>query len=137
VALNILLIEDNSADVFLVRRALREHSLEHSLTVARDGEQASRVVGELETDLSKPTPDVILLDLNLPRLDGHELLQRIRGSSRIGEVPVVVVTSSDSPRDRSVAAEYGATSYFRKPSDLDEFMKLGALVKSVLDGMRT
>jgi CheY-like chemotaxis protein len=76
---------------------------------------------------------VVLLDLNLPRKGGARVLERIRQSPECAGVPVVVVTSSDSPGDKKQASRLGATRYFQKPLDLMEFMKLGPLVREVLN----
>jgi DNA-binding response OmpR family regulator len=131
--LNIILVEDAAPDVFLVRQALQEHGLQFQLQVIEDGEKAVELVEDLDHDETLPCPDLLLLDLNLPMKSGDQVLERVRSSRRCGRVPVVIVTSSDSPKDRSRAALLGATHYFQKPSKLDEFMKLGALVRNVID----
>ena len=127
----ILLAEDNDGDVFLVRRALEKKGLIHELTVMHNGEEALRW---LESDGRKPdrTPDLILLDLNLPRVDGGQLLSHIRKSDTFSCTPVIVLTSSDSPKDREMAMELGANLYFRKPTDLKSFMELGQIVEDTL-----
>lgn len=79
-----------------------------------------------------PRPDVALIDLNLPRTEGGELIRRFREHPYCGGVPLIVTSSSDSPIDRARAAQLGADEYFRKPSDLAEFMTLGGLIRSVL-----
>jgi chemotaxis family two-component system response regulator Rcp1 len=128
----VLLADDNPSDVYLIREALREHSVDCMLRVVSDGKDALRVIsGETEN----PSPGslrLIILDLNLPRHDGIEILQKLRESTRLDHVPVVVLTSSDSPRDRVLANELGATRYLRKPSSLDEFLSLGAIFKDLL-----
>ncbi len=130
----ILLIEDAEPDVFLVREALRQAGISSDLTVLDDGEKAVDFIDRLDQDPDSPCPNVVLLDLNLPKRSGDQILERMRRSRRCGEVPVIIVTSSDSPKDRAQTAELGATLYFRKPSRLDEFMALGALVRGVLGG---
>jgi DNA-binding response OmpR family regulator len=77
-------------------------------------------------------PHLVLLDLNLPRRSGDQILQHLRHSDRCKDIPVVVVTSSDSPRDKAEMSRLGATRYFRKPSRLDEFMRLGPLVRELV-----
>lgn len=128
----IVLIEDAEPDVFLVREALRQASLPFELTVFDDGEKAVDFIDLMDADSSIGCPDVVLLDLNLPKKSGDQILAHMRRSKRCGQVPVVVVTSSDSPRDKAETARLGATQYFRKPSRLDEFMKLGPLVRDLL-----
>lgn len=129
---DILLIEDAEPDVFLVREALRQAGLAFQLTVLDDGEKAIEFVDHLDRDNASICPNLILLDLNLPKRTGDQILEHIRKSSRCSNVPVVIVTSSDSPKDKSQTTALGATEYFRKPSRLDEFMRLGTLVQRLL-----
>lgn len=129
----IVLIEDAEPDVFLVREALRQAGLDFQLSVFDDGEKAYDFVESLDTNDSADCPNLFLLDLNLPKKSGDQILERMRRSPKCGAVPVVVVTSSDSPRDKAETARLGATQYFRKPSRLDEFMQLGPLVRDLLN----
>jgi two-component system, chemotaxis family, response regulator Rcp1 len=129
---HILLIEDAEPDVFLVREALRQAGIASELKVLDDGEKAVDFIDELDENFGTPCPDLVLLDLNLPKRSGDQILQHMRRSGRCGQVPVIVVTSSDSPKDREQTSRLGATLYFRKPSRLDEFMKLGPLVGEIL-----
>jgi DNA-binding response OmpR family regulator len=131
--LNIVLVEDAAPDVFLVRQALQKNGLKFQLQVLEDGEKAVDFIEDLDQNETAPCPDLVLLDLNVPKKSGDQVLERIRSSRRCAQIPVVVVTSSDSPKDRSRAAMLGATQYFQKPSKLDEFMKLGSLVRSVMN----
>jgi CheY-like chemotaxis protein len=126
----ILLAEDNPADVYLIREALREHSVRCRLRVVSDGQEVLRIfAGEAGAD--KPV-DLVILDLNLPRHDGIEILQRLRESPRFSHVPVVVLTSSDSPRDRQMATGLGATRFLRKPSSLEQFLAVGLIFRDLL-----
>jgi len=127
----ILLAEDNPADVYLIRIALEEHGIEVPLQVVADGKEVLQVLDEQET-LPSSDLSLVILDLNLPRHDGIEILQRLRENERLSNIPVIILTSSDSPRDRVVASELGATRYLRKPSNLDQFLNLGAVFKEVL-----
>lgn len=129
----ILLAEDNDGDVFLVRRALEKRGLSHELVVAHNGEEAMAWLNR-HAGITQPgvAPDLILLDLNLPRVDGGQLLSHIRKSDSFGRTPVIVLTSSDSPKDRQMAIELGANLYFRKPTDLASFMELGRVVEEAL-----
>lgn len=88
----------------------------------------------MDSDEALPRPDVVLLDLNLPRKGGTRVLERIRLSRNCARVPVVIVTSSDSPQDKAQASRLGATKYFQKPLDLMQFMKIGPLVREILTG---
>ena len=99
--------------------------------IARDGQQALAFMARAETDPDAPCPQVVLLDLNLPRVDGFEVLRRLRANERFKSMPVLIVSSSDSPEDRNEAARYGA-SYFRKPPSYEEFLKLGLVLKQLL-----
>jgi chemotaxis family two-component system response regulator Rcp1 len=128
----VLLIEDAEPDILVVRESLAEAGLDFDLQILGDGEKAIEFIAGLDQDRLQPLPDVILLDLNLPRKPGTKVLEWIRRSVRCGAVPVVVVTSSDSPKDRADAQRLGATHYFRKPSSLDDFMKLGPLVRRLV-----
>ena len=121
----ILLAEDNSADVYLIREALRENGVDCPMRVVADGQQVLQV-------FSVAHPSLIILDLNLPRHDGIEVLRRLRETGGLRHVPVVVLTSSDSPRDRLAATELGVTRFLRKPSSLEQFLELGAVFKELL-----
>jgi CheY-like chemotaxis protein len=129
--LSLLLVEDSPADVYLVREAMRREGLKVHWDIADDGEWAIRMIDEVDSNASAPCPDVLLLDLNVPRRTGDEVLERIRQSPRLAHTPVVVMTSSESAADRDRLMKLGATEYFRKPSTLGEFMKLGRLVREV------
>lgn len=130
--LQVLLFEDNQGDVLLVQEALREHQVEHRLHVINDGLQAERHINRIGQADDAPRPDVLLIDLNLPHRDGHELLQLFRNHPLCRATPVMVITSSGAEKDRRRAAELGATRYFQKPSDVDEFIRLGAVVLEVV-----
>ena len=128
----VFLVEDNAADVFFVRTALESEGIGSDVVVAQDGERAIAFVETTDTDPEARCPQVILLDLNLPCVSGLEVLRRVKKSARFADVPVIIVTSSDAAIDRAEAASLGANGYFLKPENLDEYMKLGAIVKAVL-----
>lgn len=128
----ILLAEDNPADVYLIRHALAENNVSCSLELARDGKEALSFLRARSDSVSTAAPDLILLDLNLPQHDGVEILQHIRQNGRLAAVPVIVFTSSDSPSDRLSATQLGITRYIKKPSLLDEFLAIGAVIREVL-----
>ena len=134
----ILLAEDNPADVYLIREALREHGVNCALRVATDGAEVLRMISsELSLEEAQQHLGLIILDLNLPRHDGTEILQRLRETAALSHVPVVVLTSSDSPRDRLAASQYGAACYLRKPSSLEQFLSMGAVFKDLLEQGKT
>jgi len=127
-AVCILVVEDNSGDVMLIQHCLSKHGVSARLHVSADGEEALKRVEEL--DRSKgPYPDLVILDLNLPKLPGTIVLNRIRQSSSWDDIPVVVLTSSNSPIDRDEAARLGANLYMNKPARLDEYLKIGDRLK--------
>lgn len=125
----IWLIEDNHADVLLVEEALRVHSVACELLIVNDCEKALRLIASVSD-----APALILLDLNLPKGDGHEVLASLRESRLCRATPVIVITSSEWIADRDRVAARGVLEYFCKPSQLDVFLELGAVVKRVLRG---
>jgi len=127
----VLLAEDNPADVYLIREALREHRVDCELKVAEDGERVLRILSDSAPGAEIPA--LIILDLNLPRHDGIEILERRQETEELRGVPVVVLTSSDSPQDRIAAKRLGVTRFLRKPSNLQEFLSLGAVFKELLE----
>jgi len=129
----ILLAEDNPADVYLIREALRENGVECELRVADDGQQVMRILSGADSDPSVARPSLIILDLNLPRHDGIEILQYLHERVTLRHIPVVVFTSSDSPRDRLAATQLGVARFLRKPSNLEQFLGLGAVFKELMD----
>ncbi len=122
-AVHILLAEDNPADVYLIEEALREHGVQFQLKVAQDGEQAIQLLTQDDARF-----DVVLLDLNMPKRGGSEVLEKLHGNT----VPVIVLTSSDSPADRMQAMRLGATHYIRKPTGLDDFLAIGGVIKEIV-----
>jgi CheY-like chemotaxis protein len=129
----IFLAEDNPGDVELVREALREHAVHCELQVISDGEQALSFIDRLDLDSNLPCPDLVLLDLHLPKRDGIEILQRLRASDRCSQKPVVVFTSSDSMPHPQDGGKGAAVHYFRKPASLSQFMQLGQIVKDIVN----
>jgi chemotaxis family two-component system response regulator Rcp1 len=133
----VLLADDNPSDVYLIREALREHAVDCLLRVVSDGKDALGVITGETAGADTRSISLIILDLNLPRHDGIEILQKLRESVTLDHVPVVILTSSDSPRDRVLANQLGATRYLRKPSSLEEFLSLGAVFKDLLGQTQT
>ncbi len=118
--------------MFLIRQALLKSEIDAQIHVADDGEKTIRFFEQADADPAAPCPDLILLDINMPRYKGGDVLRRLRASARCKQALVVIVTSSDSQRDREDMGAFGADGYFRKPSEFSEFMKLGQLVRDVL-----
>jgi two-component system, response regulator len=122
----ILLVEDNPGDIELTKRALVKSNVANDMTVAQDGVEALEYLfgkdgkgGCAESDM----PVVVLLDLKLPRLDGMEVLRKIRSELKTKKVPVVVLTSSDEQKDIVESYNLGANSYIRKPVKFNEFVE--------------
>lgn len=120
----ILLVEDNRADVRLLMEGLAAARSRHRLSVVEDGEEALEFLYRRGVHAAAPRPDLVLLDLNLPRKDGNEVLRQIKSDPGLRRIPVVVLTSSRSERDVNTAYEYGANSYLRKPTDLKDIYDL-------------
>lgn len=119
----ILLVEDNPDDVELTLRAFKKSNILNPVKVAKDGVEALNILGLDDQSAAKPgLPAVILLDLKLPRLDGMEVLRRIRASERTRLLPVVILTSSKEEEDLTNGYRLGANSYIRKPVDFDRFL---------------
>lgn len=114
----ILLVEDNADDALLTQRAFRKNHIANEIILARDGVEALEVLFAKDSEL----PAVVLLDLKLPRLDGLEVLRRIRADPRTQLLPVVILTSSREEQDVVGSYRLGANSYVRKPVDFDHFV---------------
>jgi DNA-binding response OmpR family regulator len=130
--LTVLMAEDNLADALLVREAIQMEGLDLNIQPALDGEMAIAAIERAEQDPDAAPLDAVLLDLNLPRVDGFEVLRRIRSSQRFHKLPVILITSSDSLADRREGANLGA-AYFRKRADYDEFLKVGGFIRRFLE----
>jgi CheY-like chemotaxis protein len=128
----IILMEDNPSDVFLLRRALDQHGVAYTVEVVHDGEAGLELLGRVARG-ELAAPDLIVLDLNLPRHDGIEVLERCREMKALRNVAVMILTSSDSPEERERAEQLGVADFVRKPIMLDDFMALGARVRTLLE----
>jgi CheY-like chemotaxis protein len=124
----VLLVEDNAGDVVLVREALQDGPVPVNLTVVADGEAALARLRRQGAWAGAPRPDLILLDLQLPRLGGRELLAAVKADERLRHIPVVVLTSSRAEQDVAACYDLHANCYVAKPADLDEFIRA---VKSI------
>lgn len=128
--IHILLVEDNPGDVRLTREALRESKLLNELAVASDGVEALAMLRRQGDYSDATTPDLILLDLNLPRLDGREVLQAVKEDPVLRRIPVVVLTTSEAEQDILRAYDLHANCYIVKPVDLEQFLHV---VRSIED----
>ncbi len=127
---NIVVMEDNKADVFLVEEAIAVHEINAELQVITDGAEGIRRV-EAGNQGARP-PDLFILDLNLPKRSGHEVLAAIRRSPEYALIPVLIMTSSNSEKDYEETMRLGTSGYFRKPTGFDEFLKIGAVIKGLI-----
>jgi two-component system response regulator len=125
-----LLVEDNPADAELARDALQDGALPIDLHVVGDGEQALAFVFKENGYATAPHPDIVLLDLNLPRLNGKEVLSRLKSDETSKAIPVIILTSSESDEDVLSSYCLGANSYVTKPLDLKSFRRILDLLKS-------
>jgi CheY-like chemotaxis protein len=133
---SILLVEDNPADVTLVREALEEHGVEGELMVASDGEQAIAIIQDVDCK-AVSCPDLFIVDLNIPRRPGREVIECLRQSVKCNKAQIAILSSSDSMRDKEDATQLGVSWYIRKPSRLNEFLGLGAIFGSLLERSRS
>jgi DNA-binding response OmpR family regulator len=117
----------------LIRGALEEHGVEGEVLVIGDGEKAIQFIQAIDT---RPLecPDLVIVDLNLPKRPGREVLEHLRRSEKCRSLPVIILSSSDAAQDRADAARFGATRYLKKPLLLKEFLNLGAIFKEALRG---
>jgi len=128
--IEILLVEDNPGDVRLTREALRDGKIYNNLCVARDGVEAMAFLRRTGQYTRAPRPDLILLDLNLPRKDGHEVLAEVKTDENLRRIPVVILTTSQAEEDIIKTYDLHVNCYITKPVDLDQFVKI---VKSIED----
>lgn len=123
-AVNILLVEDNPGDVRLMREALATNASATRLLVVEDGEQAIRFLHREGPYAEAVRPDLIFLDLNLPRRDGREVLAEVKADHELRRIPIIVLTTSEADKDVQRAYELHANCYIRKPTDLDEYLSV-------------
>lgn len=128
--IRILLVEDNAADVRLTVEAFKEGKITNDMLVARDGIEALDILQQRGRHAGTPHPDLILLDLNLPKMDGREVLARVKEDPRLKRIPVVVLTTSAADEDIFRTYNLHANCYITKPVDLDRFLEV---IKTIED----
>lgn len=128
--INILLVEDNPGDVRLTQEVLKEGKIKNTLNVVMDGEEALEYLNKRGQYLLAETPDIILLDLNLPKIDGREVLEEIKKTPNLKRIPVIVLTTSDAQADILKIYDNHANCYITKPVDFSQFINV---VKSIED----
>ncbi len=122
--INVLLVEDDPGDVVITREALAEAKVLHNLHVVDNGEEAVTFLRREEPYADVPRPDLIFLDLNLPRLDGREVLSIIKGDLELRQIPVVILTTSTADEDVLRSYDLHANAYVTKPVDFDAFLSV-------------
>ncbi|WP_420465910.1 response regulator [Panacagrimonas sp.] len=125
----IMLVEDNPADLRLTQEVFEEAAFEHRLLVARDGEQALAMLRGLPPHLDLPKPDIVLLDLNIPRKNGLEVLRAVRQDPGLRRLPVLILSTSRAETDFAAAYDAGANAFVTKPTDWGEFAELARLIR--------
>ncbi|MCX7877803.1 MAG: response regulator [Ignavibacteria bacterium] len=128
--INVLLVEDNEGDIRLIKEAFNERRIKKEFSIARDGEEALDFLYRREAFSGAGRPDIILLDINLPKKNGFEILEIIKNDPELKRIPVIIVSSSASEEHISRSYELMANSYITKPSDFDEYLEI---VKTIED----
>ncbi|HNX53245.1 MAG TPA: response regulator [Pontiellaceae bacterium] len=129
-AIEILLVEDNPGDVRLTQEALKENKIRNNLHVAKDGIEAMQFLRRMNGYENTPRPDLILLDLNLPKKDGREVLAEIKTDEKLRAIPVVILTTSDAEDDVAKSYDMHANCYVRKPIDLNRFIEVVKIIEN-------
>lgn len=122
--IHILLVEDNEGDILLTTEALNEGKIRNTISVAKDGWEAIQFLEKKGKYGGEQTPDLILLDVNLPKMNGHEVLSSIRSNEKLACIPVVMLTTSSSEKDVLQSYQNHANCYITKPVDVDDFLKV-------------
>jgi len=129
---NILLVEDNPGDVDLIRESIEKSTLHCTLSVAVNGEAAMRFLRKTGKDADSPRPDLVLLDLNLPKKSGHDVLAEIKADSTLRQIAVMVLTSSQDEEDKFRSYGSHAYSYVKKPASVDQMPQVVEAIEKVL-----
>jgi CheY-like chemotaxis protein len=123
-SINILLVEDNEGDILLTKEAFEETNFPICLSVAKDGKEAIDFLAKCDNSPGSILPDIVLLDINLPKKNGHEVLQFIKEDPNLKHIPVIILTTSSSQRDINLSYNNHANSYITKPVDVNEFFTM-------------
>jgi two-component system, chemotaxis family, response regulator Rcp1 len=127
--IHILLVEDNEGDIILTQEALTDAKIKNKVSVARDGEEAITNLNKAADEGGTGLPDLILLDINLPKVDGKEVLQYIKGNHALKKIPVVMLTTSSSELDIVDAYNHHANCFITKPVDLNKFFEVVKMIE--------
>ena len=129
--IHVLLVEDSPASALLTQEALRDPRVPNRIHVVADGEEALRFLYREPPHVDAPRPDLVLLDLNLPKVDGREVLAAIKGDAKLKDIPVIVLTSSANPEDVEFVYRHQAAGYITKHADLDDYFTAIRLLKEL------
>jgi CheY-like chemotaxis protein len=125
--LHILLVEDSEGDILLTSEALEEYKVKTEISVAKNGQEALDFLFKRGAFMNEKTPDLILLDINIPIFNGHDVLQQIKTDSNLKKIPVIMLTTSSNPKDIAKANENNCNGYIKKPLEIEDF--LSAILK--------
>jgi CheY-like chemotaxis protein len=128
----ILLAEDRPEDAELVRQALKEHNVQCTLHVIRDGAEAIEFIDSLDSAPHSPPLDLCLVDMHLPKCGGEDILKRLRSTEHYAQTPVIVMSGISAAHIEETAAKHAGLLFFQKPSTLDEYLRLGSIVRNLL-----
>ena len=127
--IEILLVEDSPGDIRLTQEALADAKIHNRMSVVNDGIQALEFLRNEGDNPDAPRPDLILMDLNMPRMDGRECLEKIKADEKLKSIPVVILTTSEAERDIAQSYQLQANCYISKPVDLDQFIEVVAAIE--------
>ena len=119
--LHILLVEDNEGDILLTTETLEETNLSKKISIARDGLEAITLLDSYSFN-NQDLPDLVLLDINLPKINGFAVLEHIKNANTLSHIPVIILTTSNSPADKIMANELKASNYLIKPAEIEDFV---------------
>lgn len=120
---HILLVEDNEGDIALTKDAFEESKVKMEISVARNGQEALDFLHKRGKFKNSKKPDIILLDINIPIFNGHEVLKQIKANTSLKKIPVIMLTTSSNPKDINLAYENHSNSYVKKPLNMEEFLE--------------
>jgi len=129
-SIHILLVEDNEGDIFLITEALEEGKIVDKISVTKDGKEAIDFLEKKEKYKNEDTPDLILLDVNLPKKNGHEVLEYIKTSENLKQIPVIMLTTSSSDKDVLLSYKNHANCFITKPLDVNNFLTIVSSIES-------
>lgn len=129
-AIHILLVEDNEGDILLTTEALEEGKIVNSISVVKDGKEAIDFLEKRDKYVKTKSPDLILLDVNLPKKNGHEVLHYIKASQHLKQIPVIMLTTSSTDTDIILSYQNYANCYITKPIEVDNFLEVVASIKN-------